>query len=265
MDLKKLEDVFRISLEDKKNSVYTVALIDLLEPARMTEFLTAYAPLIKAKGVEAAAAFFCSWFSSLSLAQQFSISTENKAIGLSLNNLTMQLFPEGEYYQITFRIARLEYTDAPENGAARMVWRNQQLEGFYAKTVRPVFEALALASGMNMEQIWGQLPTKFNYYIPTWIAEMAEDSLKHIIGADYHALTHELDASIFGCRKNPFDVIIRMIEDLRDPSKQLKMKNACCLYYQTGEGEYCYTCPRLKPEERTERRAKFQAEHAAVK
>jgi ferric iron reductase protein FhuF len=265
MELKKLEDIFRISLEDKTNSIYTIALVDLLEPARMTDFLAAYAPLIKARGIEAAAAFFCSWLCSIPLAQQYSISTENKAIKLLLDNLTMQLFPVGEYYQINFKIMCLEYSDAPEDDTARAVWRNQELENLYAKIVRPIFQVLAITSGMDIGQVWGQLPTKFNYYIPAWIAELELDSFSHTLAADYHALIHELDASIFGRKKNPFDVTVRMIEDLRDPGKQIKMKNACCLYYQVGEAEYCYTCPRLTSEERAERRGMVQADQAVAK
>jgi ferric iron reductase protein FhuF len=257
MDLKKLESDFRITLQDNTDAVFSMALIDLLEPKNMNQLLETYTPLLKARGHEAAAAYFVSWFSSVPLALQSSISANN-AVHLSLDNLSVQLFPVGEYYQFSFKITQYELEAAPKAEAERIEWRNQNLVKFYAETVKPLFEVLSAASGMDIGQIWGQLPTRFNYYLPAWIEATVNAELKLNLADDYYALAHELELNVFGRKKNPFDVQIRLIEDIKDPSKQIRMKNACCLYYQVGTGEYCYTCPRLKEEDRAKKRAQYQ-------
>lgn len=256
MDLNKLETDFRITLQDNTDAVYSMALIDLLEPKNMTKLLETYTPLLKARGHEAAAAYFVSWFSSVPLALQYSISANN-AVHLSLDNLTVQLFPVGDYHQFSFKITQYALESTPKSGDVRINWRNQTLAKLYADTIKPLFEVLAAVSGMDIGQIWGQLPTRFNYYIPAWIEETANTELKINLADDYHALAHELELNIFGRKKNPFDVQIRLIEDIKDPSKQIRMKNACCLYFQVDTGEYCYTCPRLKEEDRAEKRAQY--------
>ncbi|QGQ98847.1 (2Fe-2S)-binding protein [Paenibacillus psychroresistens] len=256
MDINKLETDFRITLQSNTDAIFSMALIDLLEPKNMIQLLETYTPLLKARGNEAAAAYFVSWFSSVPLALQYSISA-NKAVRLTLANLTVQIFPVGEYHQFSFKITDYETQDAPIAEAERKEWRNQILAEFYTEATKPLFERLAIESNMDIGQIWGQLPTKFNYYLANWLEELENEGLKANLANDYHALAHELKADVFGRKKNPFDVQIRWVEDIRNPGKQMRMKNACCLYYQVGTGEYCYTCPRLKEEDRAEKRAQY--------
>lgn len=256
MDLNKLEKDFGITLNNNSDAIFSMGLIDLLDPKNMKRLLDIYTPLLKARGNEAAAAYLVSWFSSVPLALQYSLSA-NQAVHLALDNLAVQLFPAGEYHQFSFKITQYEIQAAPIAVAERNEWRNNILEKFYADTVKPLFESLSLASDMDIGQLWGQLPTRFNYYLPVWIESTLDTELKSYLTDDYHALAHTLKPDVFGRKKNPFDVQIRLIEDIKDPSKQMKMKNVCCLYYQVGDGEYCYTCPRLKEEDRAEKRAQY--------
>ncbi|MDF2715738.1 MAG: (2Fe-2S)-binding protein, partial [Paenibacillus sp.] len=135
-------------------------------------------------------------------------------------------------------------------------WLERVLTEFYEKTVRPVYETAAVIGGVDAGQMWGLLPTRFNYMTEQWLLAEESESIRAVISGDYAFLKHEMPAAVFGRNKNPLDVKIRWIEDLKDPCKQLRMKNVCCQYYRTEGGYYCYTCPRIKESEREERRIK---------
>ncbi|MGO4372186.1 hypothetical protein AB4Z21_15720, partial [Paenibacillus sp. MCAF20] len=46
----------------------------------------------------------------------------------------------------------------------------------------------------------------------------------------------------------------RFIDNPWHPEKPLMMKSACCFYDCRVDGDKCYACPRMLPEEREERK-----------
>lgn len=258
MDFHELERTFFISRHNRDDAVFSMTAEELADPVNMKRLLDAYAPLIRALEPAAAAAYFCGWLGGPALALQYLMSAANTALDLSLANITVQLHPENRYHRFSFRINRWVEQRAPEGEAERTAWRNSSLAGFYGGTVRPLVEAASSASGTPLGLLWGQIPTRFFYFMDRMLAETDQPMIRQRWIDDYRYLCKELDAFLFGLKKNPFDVKVRMIEDLQDSGKQIPMKNACCLYYRTEGGEYCYACPRLKEEERAARRAKFR-------
>jgi ferric iron reductase protein FhuF len=248
---------FNVSLDDKEHIVYSVAAARLVERDEMEKFIEVYAPLVKALDRLAAVTYFCNQFANACLSLQYAVSVLGKSIDLSLERITVQLFAVGEgKYGVACKLDRWAEEREPKDEAERQVWLERVYAAFYENTVRRLYESAAIVGGVDAGQMWGLLPTRFNYMTEQWMLAAASEEERSRVSADYALLTREIPAAVFGRSKNPFDVKIRWIEDLKDPCKQVRMKNACCQYYRTEGGYYCYTCPRIKESEREERRTK---------
>lgn len=255
-----LEQLFHITTHKKENPVFSAKARELLKLEKMELLVRSYAPLIKSTDLPAVATFFTSWFNGVALGLHYMISVWNRSIDFSLDHLTIELHQKEERGVFSFVIDNGDEVKSPGLKADRAVWREQQYRLFYGGTAVPLFQSLAAATGIEIGMIWGQLPTKFNYYMDILIQSTDDAAAKQQLAEDYQYLCHELDPAVFGRPKNPFDVKVRWIEDAKDSEKKVRMKNVCCLYHQTEGGEYCYTCPKLKERERAERRYRLRAE-----
>ncbi|WP_158301567.1 (2Fe-2S)-binding protein [Paenibacillus mesophilus] len=247
---------FNVGLNEKEHVVYSVAAARLGDREVMEQLIEAYAPLIKALDRTAAATYFCNQFANACLALQYAVSVLGKSIDLSLDNMTVQLFAHEGKYGVAYKLDRWAEQAAPSDAMERRLWLERVLTDFYGKTVKPLYESAAVIGDVDAGQMWGLLPTRFNYMTEQWLLAEESESIRSAISDDYAFLKHEVPASVFGRSKNPLDVKIRWIEDLKDPCKQIRMKNVCCQYYRTEGGYYCYTCPRMKEADREERRIK---------
>lgn len=250
---------FNVGPSDADKVVYAIPASRLLEPEEMERLLEVYRPLMKGLDRIAAATYFCNQFANVGLALQYAISVLGRSIDLSLSNITVQLYAQEGKSGIAYKLDRWSAQAAPIGLAERRSWLEDVYAGFYGGTVKPLYESVSNVSGIDRGQLWGLLPTRFNYMTEQWMLAAANEQERAAIADDYAFLAKELPASVFGRVKNPFDVIIRWVEDLKDPCKQLRMKNACCQYYRTEGGYYCYTCPRMKESEREERRLQARA------
>lgn len=257
LDFNSLEKKFSILLLNDENAVYSVNAADLLDPAAMHKLVTLYASRIKALDPTAAAAYFAGSFANVALALQYTVSVYNTAIDFSLSNLIIELIPEETYTRVAFCLRTWREEEGPADKEQREDWLQKVYTTFYGDTARPLFDRLSAETGLHIGQLWGQLPTTFHYYLDVFSSELRQSTVTRLL-ADYTILCHQMDPAVFGCRKNPFDVRIRMVESLQSPDKLIRLKNKCCLYVKTDGGSYCYTCPRLTEADRAERRRMFR-------
>ncbi|WP_201318449.1 IucA/IucC family C-terminal-domain containing protein [Paenibacillus sp. EPM92] len=262
MDFLTLEQKYHIRREDPEHLICSIPAAELLERPNMQQFLELYGTRIHALEPAACAAYFSGWLGYAAFAQQYALSFHNQALDLSLSNFVVQLHVKESYTAISFKLVREAAQPAPAGEAERTAWLRRTLTELYGTTFRPLLEAASEAAGIEVGQLWGQFPTKLNYLMDDLLAEAEEHELRERIAEDYNRLRQELNSEVFGRAKNPLDVKIRWMEDLKDPDKRIRMKNACCLYYRTEGGFCCYTCPRLTEEQREERRT--QARKTAI-
>lgn len=252
-----------VGLEDGEPIVFAEAAARLAERGTMEKLLEAYAPLVKALDPVTAATYFCNRFAAACLSLQYAVSVLGYSIDLSLDRLTVQLLVDGEGKpEMGFKLDGWAEEREPLEEAERRLWLQRVFADFYGNTVRPVYESAAAAAGVRAGQMWGLLPTRFNYMTEQWRLAAPDERVRNRIAADYALLVREVPGAVFGRSKNPFDVTIRWIEHLLDPGKQVRMKNACCHYFGTEGGSYCYTCPRIKEEEREARRIRAREAEA---
>ncbi|MDF2649694.1 MAG: hypothetical protein K0Q73_5499 [Paenibacillus sp.] len=252
LDLSELEERFDIRSDDRNGVIVSIPAEQLLVREHADRLLQAYAPLIRALGVEVAATYFSGWYGSICLAMQYMVSHHDQVLDLSLANLTVQLYPNKQYYHFSFKIE--EFRMFRHDGKSREAWRSSVLESFYRENARPLIEALAQFASIDVGQLWGQIVTEMHRQIDSWLRDSSDDSMKRRISDDFRFLTKEMVAAIFGCKKNPFDVKLRTMENPFKSGCQTIIKAACCLAYRTddpdNELKYCYTCPRLSAQKR---------------
>ncbi|AIQ18654.1 hypothetical protein H70357_19580 [Paenibacillus sp. FSL H7-0357] len=242
---------------------YSFTAQDLINVEGIRAFVDCYGPLMKALDDKAVAAYFGGWFSSLALAVQYSVSLYSNVPVINLSNLRIHLIPASGYCRVAFSLNSWVMEPAPADEQGRVTWRNKVFTEFYRNTASPLLRTMSAASGLRLGEIWGQLPSKFNYYIEMLAAGDSNKEFLIHVQDDYSYLRKGLAAEVFQLPRNPFDVEVRKIESLADPEQRVHMRNRCCLYYRTEGGSVCYTCPRLKEEERATRRAEYRIQAAS--
>ncbi|WP_405113488.1 (2Fe-2S)-binding protein [Paenibacillus sp. FSL K6-1217] len=247
-----------------EGTVHSFAAAELVEEAGMAAFMEAYRPLMKALDDKAAGAYFGGYLSIIALAVQYSVTGFLCVPDFSLRNLHLHLVPANGYCRVAFSLGEWGIGQAPADEPGRKAWRNEMLAAFYQSTAGPLIRMASQVSGLSPGEIWGQMPTKFNYYAEVFAAELTDPLLLRRMEEDYAYLKEELPAAVFGMPRNPFQVKVRRIESLTDPQQTVQMRNRCCMYYRTEGGRLCYTCPRMKEEERSARREEFRSECAAA-
>ncbi|MEK4042469.1 (2Fe-2S)-binding protein [Paenibacillus sp. FSL H8-0048] len=255
---------FDLHSEVPEGAVYSFSAAELAEEAGMRTFMEAYRPLMKALDDKAAGAYFGGYLSMIALAVQYSVTGFLYVPDFSLRNLQLHLVPADGYCRVAFSLREWGMVQAPVDEPGRKAWRSEVLASFYQSTAGPLIRKASQVSGLSLGEIWGQLPTKFNYYAEAFAAELTDPLLLHRLEEDYTYLKDELPAAVFGMPRNPFQVKVRRIESLTDPEQTVQMRNRCCMYYRTEGGRLCYTCPRMKEEERSARREEFRSGYAAA-
>ncbi|MBB6733123.1 IucA/IucC family C-terminal-domain containing protein [Cohnella zeiphila] len=259
-DAGKLEQSFSVVSKERPNALWTASASDMVRPETMSSFLALYRSRIKAAEDGTAATYFCGYIRSLAFALQYGVSVYDRALLLPLENLTIQLVPDNGYDRLWFVVHSWEDEAAPGDPAARENWLGEMLTRFYRGTIRPLVQTMQSLTGLPEVHLWGQLPTLFQYYSDVYREDPDMQPYLDVFEADYAFLRYGLDPQeAFGRPKNPFDVKPRYTESLTDPGRQTLLKNACCRFYCTEGGDYCFSCPRLKETEREKQRVQYRS------
>jgi len=262
-----LENHFAVLAAPPENPVFSASAADLPERGNMLALLDTYGPLIKALDRSAAAVYFANLFGNLASGLLVSLSLYGRSFDASLGNMTIHLFHAANHYRFGYQLADAGLLAIP-NGAGREQDVLAALGRFFGQTVRPLYEACAAVGDLPISHAWGLLPSRMLYFVDHYAdkaAQAGDAAGAARLRSDYAAIKRQLGLDVFGLTKHPFDIVIRTVEDLADPAKQMRMKNACCLYYRTEGGDYCYTCPRLKESVRAERRAAYRSKAEAAR
>lgn len=265
MNEAQLKDICRerywIDTAEHEEAVFSIPCAELAAPAGMRRLLEAYGTHIRALDVQVPAAYFCGSLAPLGVALQTAVSAANRSFDFSPEHMTVDIrYLDGKYPIVAFRLHHWQTDEAPASPADRKLWLESVYTAFYGRLIRPLIEAAAAASASPIGSLWGQLPSKYNYYMNVWKSglEAGETEIGQRIDADYDALLR-LPPTVFGRTRHPLSVRIKEIASLTEPGGTTAMKSACCLYYRTEGGQYCYACPKLKEEERASRRAAYEA------
>lgn len=243
-----------------EGALHSFHVLELVQEQGMKVFVDNYRPLMKALDDRAVAAYFGGWMASVALAVQYSVTCYSSVLDLSPANLNVHLIPADGYCRVAFSLNEWKVERMTVGEQSRESWRHEVFARFYQETVSPLFRSISQVSGLSLGEIWGQLPSKFNYYIETFAAALTDTALRTRMEEDYRYLKDEMPAGVFQMARNPFHVKVHRIVSLEDPEQTMQMRNRCCMYYRTEGGRLCYNCPRMKEDERAARREEFRSE-----
>jgi ferric iron reductase protein FhuF len=218
---------------------------------------------IKTSAPEASAVSVASGLGYLAYAQQYALSAYDCAIDLSLDNVDVHVFMRNGYTAVGYTLKRWGERIAPAPGSGRDGWRQEALHETYSSTLLPILETASRVAAIPIRELWGQLSTGLRYYMRVWSERASSDCWRHALEENYRYLREELDPSAFGMKINPYRRDPILTEDAREPGKMIPLKSACCLYYKWEDGDYCFSCPRLKESERERRRIAWREANAA--
>ncbi|CAM2924911.1 (2Fe-2S)-binding protein [Paenibacillus sediminis] len=240
-----LQNYCWVVTEDVENMMLSVPAIQLTDPEKCEQFLTAYKTFIQAEDLSAAATYFVAWFKGISAAQQYLVSFCDRQLDLSLSNLIIQLYPKGRVPWVAFKL--IHTAEQPVPGEDHEEWRSRQLDRFYGEELYPLMATFSRVSDTHISQLWGQLPGGLHYFYGVMAAIAGDhEPLRERFESDFQYTIRQINPSLFGLKKNPLNGTNIFIDNPYDPSQPMRMKDACCQAYRTGSGEgYCYSCPRL--------------------
>ncbi|GBF74193.1 hypothetical protein PA598K_02525 [Paenibacillus sp. 598K] len=234
---------------------------DLQQVESLRPFLTEYARRIKAPETDVAAAYLSSYSTGLLLSSLYALSAWNRSLDLDPERLAVQLVQEADYALIRLEVDEFAAVDGPVDVEERKRWVESQLTELISVTLRPYIEAAAAVSGLNARFLWGQMTARIGYYVEYLLADADHASIRSRLSEDYEALL-ELAPAVFGQARNPLVAKARFVDHWQENGSPLRMKHVCCLYHKTEDGEYCYTCPKMKESERAERASELRARYA---
>ncbi len=255
---------YGVMLESHTDPLFTMAGQLLLTEKGMQELITAYSPLMKALEPAAAGAYLISRLGGLNAAMQYMI-THDELFDLSPELWSLQMYRSEKGF-IEFRIVlqELRKLNGPPCGL-RSEWREEHLSHWYAGTIRPIAEAIAVAVDIDINHLWKIIPMRLRFIFGQWKEASTSEEWHARYEEDYLFVTKELKGEVFGRLRNPLYVKVVTLDypgNPGEPDTKIKMKTACCMYYRTEGGQYCYTCPRMKPQEREERKEQLRVQFA---
>lgn len=120
-------------------------------------------------------------------------------------------------------------------------------------------EAIAAASNLKAEAIWQQFGGQLSFMKEFLLANEKHEEVIGKFLNDSKQLAEYVDPTLFNQRRNPFKHSSRHVENPHNPQEKWLMQSSCCLYDRRENGTKCYTCPRMKPDEREEMKSKMLA------
>jgi ferric iron reductase protein FhuF len=259
MDLSLLKHFFHISLTGEEDAVTTIPGTDLLRREQMDAIISQSGTLLKATGTELAASFVGMAFFGVCASIQLILASHNRLLDLTLANMEFQIDMHEDHIHGCFKIRELRWKEAPEAAQDRDAWVAAELTSFYRNEIRPVVEIAAASAGVKPELIWSQYGARMAYALDYVEGIEKRPEVLERFRQDYQTLVRAVPAEVFGRRKNPFEHKPRYIDSPYVAGKKLMMRSSCCMYDRRENGEKCYNCPMLLPEEREARRLRIEA------
>ncbi|MGJ9382617.1 (2Fe-2S)-binding protein [Salipaludibacillus sp. CF4.18] len=131
-----------------------------------------------------------------------------------------------------------------------------QLHDFYQYYLSPMVHEVANACELRSSMLWGQLVHTIPFFLKQVSGHESDEFAANLM-TDWDHMKNNAPAEVFAERKNPFPYRSLEIPNPKNKNEPMHTKSSCCLYFKLS-GNYCYSCPRMKPAERQERYEKLK-------
>ncbi|MCR2802831.1 (2Fe-2S)-binding protein [Paenibacillus soyae] len=259
LDFTLIKTYYHISPEGADEPLYELPATRLLERPKAVETLKEVGRLWKATSMELPSSFTGVTFFNLGLMNMLFTAQNNVFLRLPLDKLTLQLEWHHDHVHIGYRIAELDAVPVPEQPALREAALKELWTEFIQETAIPGIEAIAEAGGVKPDLIWNQFGAQIHSVFGYIRQDLDIPGLPDQVEADFRYI-EALPAELFGRRRNPYVHKPRYIDNpWSPPNGTYILRSSCCMYDRRENGEKCYNCPQMLPEERDARRQQILA------
>ncbi|AIQ35097.1 (2Fe-2S)-binding protein [Paenibacillus sp. FSL R5-0345] len=257
LDFSLVNSYYHISPDGAENPLAEMPATDFFEMGQVRGLMQQAGEIVQAHGLDLPASFFGTSLCNLCSTKLIFLAQYNKILDLSLERLTFQIEAHEDHVHLGYKIKELHYKDVPEKELESMILKDWEV--FIIHTVTPAVEAIAAAAGVKSAMIWQQFGGEIGM-LREYIAqnETREEVLERF-NRNFLLLSESISPELFHRNRNPFKHTIRYTDNPYQAGEQLALRSSCCLYFCRENGEKCYVCPRLKDEEREEKRMKILA------
>ncbi|MHA6484073.1 (2Fe-2S)-binding protein [Paenibacillus sp. strain BS8-2] len=233
---------------------------DLLDPDVAKDVLNRTGMLWKACGYELPVSYVGITMFNFCVTSLFFSAKDNVWVNFKLEDMTFQLEQHDDHAHIGYRLDKLDIVPLPADENERQTFLNSAWPQWIAEMIKPFVEGIARAGGLKAEMIWGQFGAQLLSTLEYVSSNLGVPALVARIEADL-PLLQALDPECFGRRRNPFIHKPRYVDNpWSPPDGTYMLRSACCMFDHREDGQKCYNCPRMLPEERDERRKLVLAE-----
>lgn len=220
---------YRLSSDTGKS--FNVA--NLLDKRFVTDFMKNLAFSIAAPSERTAASIFIKRYAFIAVISLFAMSTSNKKMNLSLENIEMEEPERGKDWlpMISLKDSSIEEW----NGKDRNEWRKGICRDLFANNLYPLIEYFEKTFKVSKLILWENIAV---YLFWLYEAEL-KDSENPNVQDDFHFLIMEAEGNLFGrYNLNP----IQKYYSEKNSIDEVRIRKTCCFTYQLGS-KRCKTCP----------------------
>lgn len=176
---------------------------------------------------------FCCLTSSL-----YALTMRNKQFDMRIQNV---MILDDENLHSWLPSFSLKNTEGLAMAGDRNRWRSYVIRTLFAENISIMLDHLARYTKASKAMLWENTLIYIAWVYNNWLSEEQSPSQRELIESDYAFIIRDADGSHFNRASNPFLHSGRKYEENERTRRQ-----TCCLYYRTGDGTCCKTCPRTK-------------------
>ncbi|WP_138751225.1 IucA/IucC family C-terminal-domain containing protein [Paenibacillus sinopodophylli] len=254
IDFTLVESFFHISPQGAARPLLELPATDFHNREVAHHTLVRAGEMVQATSIQLAASFVGISFFNLCITNLIFAAQYNRFLDLSLQNLTYQLESHDDHAHLGFKINELRWVDVPLAQDERKAFLEEAFSSSFRNEINAIVEAVALGADVKSGMIWSQVGGHINEVHHYVVHNIKHPALVEAFERDLNVLLG-LAPDVFNRKRNPFVHKPRYIDNPWAPEGgQLMMRSSCCMYDCKVDGQKCYTCPRMLPDEREERR-----------
>jgi ferric iron reductase protein FhuF len=217
---------------------HTFTIADLMDKTLLTDLIKELTYSLGAPSEKVAASIFIKRYAFIAVISLYAMSSSNRKINLSLENIEMEKAVFGKYWlpKISLKDLSIEKWD----GKNREEWRKNIYRELFANNIYPIIDQLEKTFQLSRLVLWEN--------IAVYLFWLYETELKNNDNAfakgDFQYLFSEAEGELFGIyHNNPLQKYHSEKKYLEEFQEEIRVRKTCCFSYQLPNSKRCKTCP----------------------
>jgi ferric iron reductase protein FhuF len=233
-DISMLEK-YRLRLE----TANSFNVVDLLDDKFSTDFIKKLALAIGAPSEKTAASIFIKRYAFIAVISLYVMTTANKKINVSLDNLEMEAAEHGKNWLPMFSLKVLSVEDW--NGEDRDQWRKNVLQDLFANNIYLLVNHFEKNFKISRLILWENIAVYLFWLYETELKDHENPNVE----SDFRFLLLEAEGKLFGrYNHNPLQKYYTEKRYIEDFQEEVRLRKSCCFTYQLeSSSKRCKTCP----------------------